>query len=318
MPEVSVIIPMYNASRFIVEALQSVFDQTFKDWEIIVVDDGSTDDSRQIIEKYRERLKYFWQENGGPSKARNYGIRESSGEYIAFLDADDVWFPSKLGKQINAFRRNAALGMVLTDNSLFDEHGIYRTSVGKRNYLMRGNIIKNIFIRTGVVTSTVMVRKDVFNTIGLFEEELRIAEDDNMWIRIAAHYDIELIDEPLLKFRDHRFRTMRTSDNIEECVLENIQLLTSKYGDRVKAGVEPFVPRKLSEIHFIHGYGRFEKLDFKEARRFFVKALSYYKRNWKCYIYLTMSLFPVSVTRVLQSLKRRLLSSSFNGPKWTR
>jgi glycosyltransferase involved in cell wall biosynthesis len=168
MTEISVIIPVYNSSEYILEALDSVFAQSFKDFEVIVVDDGSTDDTRQKIQNYSHKIRYFYQENGGPSKARNLGIRESTGKYIAFLDADDVWLPSKLEKQIAEFKKNPDLGMVITENSLFDERGVYRATVGKSNYLMQGDLVTNIFLRSGVVTPTVMVRREVFDKIGFF------------------------------------------------------------------------------------------------------------------------------------------------------
>jgi glycosyltransferase involved in cell wall biosynthesis len=318
MPEVSVIIPVYNSSRFINEALESVFTQTFKDYEIILVDDGSTDNTRQIIEKYSDKLIYFRQENGGPAKARNFGIKKSRGKFIAFLDADDIWLPLKLERQIDAFKKNPELGMVATDNSLFDEKGVYRKSVGKKDYLLKGDIVRNILIHSGVVTPTVMVRREVFDALGLFEEQLRIAEDDNMWIRISSHYDIDVIDEPLAKIRDHQFRTMRTSGNLAQYVEKNMQLLTSNYGDEVKRRVEPIIPRKLTEMYFNQGYSKLEKHEFKAARKYFITALGYDKWNWKCYFYILTSVIPVQIVNLLKFCKRRIFPAKYNQPRWTR
>jgi glycosyltransferase involved in cell wall biosynthesis len=125
MTEISVIISAYNSSQYILEALDSVFAQSFTDFEVIVVDDGSTDDTRQKIHNYPHAIRYFYQENGGPSKARNLGIRESKGKYIAFLDANEIWLPSKLDKQLAEFKKNPELGMVITENCLFDRRGVY-------------------------------------------------------------------------------------------------------------------------------------------------------------------------------------------------
>ena len=99
-PKVSVVIPTYNSSQFIVETLESVFAQTYKDYEIIVVDDGSTDNTKEVLQPYTSRIKYIYKENGGPASARNVGIKSAQGEYIAFLDSDDRWLPEKLEKHI--------------------------------------------------------------------------------------------------------------------------------------------------------------------------------------------------------------------------
>ena len=124
-PLVSVIIPAYNSADFIDEALKSVFDQTYKDLEIIVVDDGSTDDTRAVLEKYGDRVNYHYQDNNGPASARNRGIKLARGKYIAFLDADDLWLPTKLEKQVALFKNRENLGFVTTGVCSFDENGDY-------------------------------------------------------------------------------------------------------------------------------------------------------------------------------------------------
>ena len=318
MPMVTVIIPTYNSARFIGEALESVFAQTYADFDVIIVDDGSTDDTRQAIEPYRDRLTYIEQENGGPANARNRAIREASGKYIAFLDADDLWEPEKLASQVNAFENNPNLGMVITENSLFDGRGTFRQKVGKKNYLMKGDIVRNIFLESGVVTPTVMVRKDVLEAVGPFEECLRIAEDDNLWIRIAANYGVELVDKSLVRVRDHRDRTMRMTPNVSDYVGENVRLLTTKYGEAVRRRIEPAVPYKLFLMQFKLGYRRFENQDYAGARRAFLRAVKHRMWNPKAYLYLLASCLPASVIRSMQFLKRKCLPSTFSTPKWFR
>jgi glycosyltransferase involved in cell wall biosynthesis len=185
MPLVSVIIPTYNSADYIEEALQSVFEQTFQDFEIIVIDDGSTDGTGEVLKKYGDRISYLFQENNGPSSARNRGIRAARGEYIAFLDADDLWVSTKLEKQVSLFLQRKGLGMVTTGACSFDEKGVFGYSADKRKTLMVGDIARNIFLRSNIGTPTVMVRKEIFDSIGFFEENIRQSEDDNMWIRIA-------------------------------------------------------------------------------------------------------------------------------------
>ena len=308
MPEVSVVIPTYNSAQFLGEALQSVFSQTFYDYETIVVNDGSTDDTEKVIDLYNNRIKYILQENGGPARARNYGIKESSGKYIAFLDADDIWLPSKLEKQVLMFRQRPELAMILTGNFVVNADGVPLFQVEKRKRFMEGNIAKNIFLHSGVLTSTVMVRKEIFDKIGLFEEDLRIGEDDNMWIRIAANYQIELIDEPLAKYRSHPNSLTRDKMKLFEYVQTNIRLLSQRYGG-VKEKIEDAIPLKLSIMQFAMGYHFFKEQNHKEARRAFAKGIRCYIWKWQNYLYLLLSLLPISVTQKLKRIKRRLFRS---------
>jgi len=317
MPIVSVIIPAYNASQFIAEALDSVFAQTFDDFEVIVIDDGSTDDTREIVQKYQKKLKYVYQENAGPSSARNSGIRMAEGNYIAFLDSDDLWLPDKLEKQVAVFKANPKLGMVITENILFDERGIFCTKVGKKEYLMNGDLVANIFLRSGVVTPTIMVRRDVFDEVGYFEEYLRIAEDDNMWIRIAAEFDVDLLDESLTKVRGHQLRTMRLNFDQTSYIQDSINMLMNKYGDPVRSRIKNLVPRKLFQVHFATGYQHFDRKESKLARKAFAKAISHKKVNTKGYLYYIMSLIPNRLLNFLRTIKRKLVPS-ISRSRWTR
>jgi glycosyltransferase involved in cell wall biosynthesis len=311
MPEVSVVIPTYNRAQFLDEALQSVFNQTFKDFEVIVVDDGSTDRTKQVLEKYGDRIRYIFQENGGPAKARNRGIKESLGKYIAFLDADDVWFPLKLEKQIRMFRECPELGMVFTENSYFQENGIYRPSMGKKKRLMKGDVASNIFLYSGVATPTVMVRKEIFNKIGLFEEELAIAEDDNLWVRIAVNFKVELIDQLLVEVRNHSQRTTADKKKLSESVLTNIRLLSHRYSG-VRERIEHVIPKKVSEVQFDLGYHYLENQDIVRARESFTKGIRWNVWNWRNYAYFLLSLLPKKLIQKLKKFKRKILDFNMN------
>lgn len=317
-PIVSVIIPTFNYGKFIGEALKSVFEQTLQDFEIIVVDDGSTDNTKEIVQSYGSKVRYFHQAQQGPAAARNKGIRESRGEFVAFLDADDVWLPTKLEKQVNLFRRNSKLGMVLTDNFLFDESGIYRDYVNKKGYLLEGDVVANILINSGVVTPTVMVRREVFDRVGLFEENLYIAEDDNMWIRIAVEYDVDIVDESLAKIRDHRGRTMRVSDRLIESVEKNIELLLGKYGPRVASRIKPLAARKYNQIYFSQGYGQFEKGNYRQARVLFKKALKANPGDKKTMIYIFATHIPAWTHSILRRIKRIVSREKYSTTIWNR
>lgn len=309
MLEVSVVIPTYNSAKFLDEALQSVFDQTFKDYEIIVVDDGSTDQTKQVIDRYGNKIRYLYQENGGPAKARNLGIRHSSGKYIAFLDADDVWLPLKLERQVCMFHQRPELAMVFTENLLFNESGVFQTSMGKRKRLMKGDVARNIFLHSEILTSSVIVRVEVFNKIGLFEEELQLAEDDNMWIRTAANFKIELIDEPLVKRRVHSQNITADRKRLFEAVQTNIQLLSQRYMG-IKERIEDVIPQKLSQVQFSLGYNHFENQELKEARKAFARGIRCYMWNWRNHVYFLLSLLPIKVMQGIKWLKRKILTGA--------
>jgi glycosyltransferase involved in cell wall biosynthesis len=318
MPKVSVIIPTYNYGKFIDEALASVFNQTFQDFEIIVIDDGSTDNTRQRISTYGDRVRYFYQEQKGPAAARNLGIRESRGEYIAFLDADDLWYPAKLEKQMALFESNPRLGMVLSDNALFDDNGIYKSYVNKKRYLFSGGIITNIFLRSGVVTPTVIVRKAVFKKVGLFEESLHIAEDDNMWIRIAIEYEVGIVDESLAQIRDHCSRTMRVSDKLEDNVSKNIQMLISKYGSSVADKIRPLASQKYCQLYLNVGYQKFTEGEYTKARARFLMAAAKSPFSLKIYVYLLATYVPGWARERVRKARKLISLGSPDSARWTR
>lgn len=318
MALVSVIIPAYNAEAFIAEALDSVINQTIQDFEVVVIDDGSTDRTADIVKHYDSRVKLISVDNGGPAKARNRGIRESGGEYVAFLDADDLWQPTKLEKQLARFRESPKLGMVFTENYLFDSKGPYADALGKRDTLMPGEIAANILIHSGLSTPTVMVRKSVLDAVGEFDESLKHAEDDNMWIRISAQYPVCLIDESLVGVRDHDNRCTRNLGLSIDSVRRNIELLQTEYGERVRLAVAPAIPRALSDAHFDQGYIAFEQDDLVKARKEFWSALELYPTNKSTYTYLALSMIPGPLLRFLRRSKRRLISTKSGQNRWVR
>jgi glycosyltransferase involved in cell wall biosynthesis len=203
-PLVTVIIPAYNAARFIRPTIDSVLDQTFQDFEFLVVDDGSTDETADVVRAYGTRIRYLWKPNGGQSSSRNVGIREARGEFIAFLDHDDLWYPEKLARQVALMQASPSLGVVTTGSVLFDDQGDLETEIpvlpessgpALLARLLLGNVIGSC--------SKVLVRAACFRELGAFDEELRMAEDWEMWYRIATRYDIVAIPEPLIRYRIH-------------------------------------------------------------------------------------------------------------------
>ena len=307
MPKVSIILPVYNSAEFVEEALESIRQQTYRDYEVVVVDDGSQDQTGEIVKRYKDRFRYLFQEHGGPAKARNRGIRESTGKYIAFLDSDDLWLPTKLEKQADMMDRNPELDMVITENLCFNERGVFMPWMGKRKKLMEGDIAKNIFLHSWVVTPTVMVKREVFDRVGLFEEELQLAEDDNMWVRIAANFKVGLLNEVLVKVRDHPSRSIVDRKKMFESVRANIELLSYKYAG-VHERIKSAIPLKYSRLYFQMGYFSFENQNYTEARAAFRQGIKSYAWYWKNYVYLLLSYLPKKLVRKLKSIK----SQTFN------
>ncbi|MEH2292160.1 glycosyltransferase family 2 protein [Nostoc sp.] len=222
-PKVSVIIPAYNAMSFLPQALESVLNQTFQDFEVIIIDDGSSDNiATWAAESTHPNIKLISQTNQGQSAARNTGIRLSQGEYIAFLDADDLWEPTKLEKQISAFMDNPELGLVDTWVFLVDEQDNILSQ--PKIYYDEGNLWQQMLeLNLVMCGSSPMVRRQCFETVGYFNQIIKGPEDWHMWTRIAAHYPFKIICEPLVHYRQHPNSTSRNLELMVSNIIKAIE-----------------------------------------------------------------------------------------------
>ncbi|PIG94123.1 glycosyltransferase family A protein [Gloeocapsopsis sp. IPPAS B-1203] len=204
MPQVSVIIPAYNAMNYLPETLDSLLKQTFDDFETIIVNDGSTDEIERWAAQITDpRVKLISQENRGLAAARNTGIAHAQGEYLAFLDADDLWKPTKLEKQVQSLQSNPDVGLVYTWTVVADPNGKPTGRVFAS--LAEGNVWKKLteFNIVGC-GSVAMVRRSCFEKVGVFDRNLGSwVEDWDMWLRIASSYPFAVIKEPLVYYRQH-------------------------------------------------------------------------------------------------------------------
>jgi glycosyltransferase involved in cell wall biosynthesis len=195
-PLVTVIIPTYNRGWIVEEAIDSVLNQDFSDFELIVVDDGSDDNTREILGAYANAITVLNQPNRGVSAARNRGIAEASGRLIAFLDSDDLWLPGKLATQVKFSEENAD-AMINQTQEIWLRNGI-RVNPKKRHHKFSGMIFERSLALCLVSPSAVMIRKSLFDTVGLFDERLPACEDYDLWLRISCRYPVHLIDFPLI------------------------------------------------------------------------------------------------------------------------
>jgi len=195
MPKVSVIIPTYNRASLLKEAIKSVIQQSFPDFELIVVDDGSNDGTAELIKDY-PGVDYIYQKNKGVSAARNRGIERAQGELIAFLDSDDLWLEDKLRQQVNFFSNNSDISIVQTEE-IWLKNG-RRHNPKKRHKKYSGYILKECLPLCIISPSAVMLRREVFEKVGLFDESLPVCEDYDFWLRAARFYPVHLIKEFLI------------------------------------------------------------------------------------------------------------------------
>lgn len=273
MPKISVIIPAYNRADILPRTINSVLNQTFKDFELIVIDDGSKDSTRQVVEeiaKRDSRVKYIWQENsGGAARPKNKAFRFCQGEFIAYLDHDDEWFPEKLQKQYDFFQNSSKKNLGLVScNVLIVNQSNNTTGIHKmRNY----NSIKDLLLEGGnyaFSNSSIMIPRKVVEIVGDRDESLKLFEDQDIFIRIAeAGYVFDFVDDVLIKYyiddsnlsKDFK----RAAPDYERFVNKHIALLR-KY-------------RKILSIHYRHlGTMNFLAGNTVKAYKFFLKSITIY------------------------------------------
>ncbi len=207
MPRVAAIIPAYNAARFLPHALDSVLRQTYSDWEVVVVDDGSTDNTREVAEAaiptFGGRLRYVYQPNRGVSAARNTAIRNTNASLIALLDADDIWEPNRLQLGLEVMDSQPEVGLVHGKIARIDVAGniLGHPPAPSRKYL-EGSIAKHIYCRRAhLLAPTVLFRRSCLDRVGYFDETMHTTEDRDLWFRIAQHYAVGYIDQVIARYR---------------------------------------------------------------------------------------------------------------------
>jgi len=211
-PKVSVCIASYNHAKYLEEMLDSVLAQTFRDFEVIIVDDGSKDNSLEILQKYSSefpKIKVFTHPDGknkGISRTANLAIEKSSGEYIAFIGSDDIWYPQILEKQVELMETDAALGIVYAPAHLIDKNGNKLEGTIGEDVIGEKSPVEAIIKKNVIPAITVMVKRAALEKVGLYDEKL-VYSDWELWIRILEHYKIGYIDSPLTKYRIHNLNT---------------------------------------------------------------------------------------------------------------
>lgn len=247
---VSVILPIYNGEQFVARAIKSVLNQTYKELEIIVVDDGSSDNSLDVVRSYADaRLKVFTKENGGPASARNFGIKRSSGEFIALIDQDDLWYPKKLEKQIRLISQNSKLDMVYCNALSIYEDGSGPTRKWSELHIPQtGKVFIELYRYNFILCSSAIFRKSLINKIGFIDENRKFfgVDDYEYWLRIALNSEIGYVPEILVERRLHKSNLSSRNKKSQSMMYDNAIEVQKKYN---KLYPNIFLKRDLSNSY---------------------------------------------------------------------
>ena len=301
-PLVSVIIPAYNAEKWINETIESVLSQDYESLEVIVVDDGSTDGTGLIVGRFEQRVRYIHKLNGGQGSARNAGIKKSKGKYIAFVDSDDLWASNKISSQMT-FLANTNLQWAYCDAIAFDDvtrKHLFKFSDKSKQF--EGNILEPLFLSCFIQSPTPIVHRNIFDIVGYFDEsrELKNREDWDMWLRIAIKYPVGKIASPLTYYRVHKSSVTGGEDPIRRlnghlAVIEKIVGLESKLSNLKK--------NRIAICYIDAGLMLALEGRVALASKIFKSAILTNPKNLKAYPYLLMCLLGRRVVLALISLK---------------
>ena len=219
---ISVIIPTFNRKETLKRAIQSVVMQSYTPYEIIVIDDGSDDGTKEWLKDNFPNVKYIYQMNSGVSSARNKGIKFARGDWIALLDSDDEWLPSKLKDQANEIELNPAAKFLHT-NEIWIRNGV-RVNQMKKHKKYGGYIFEKCLDMCRISPSSVLIKKDIFDEIGMFDETLKVWEDYDLWLRFASKYPVHFLDQPLIKkYGGHSDQLSKVDDGIESYRIRSLK-----------------------------------------------------------------------------------------------
>ena len=274
---ISVIIPTYNRAEYLKQAIGSVLNQTLKDFEIIVVDDASTDNTKETVLGCGDRVSYIYQDDKERAAARNKGISVAKGEYVAFLDSDDMWMPEHLEKCFDSIEKNKELGLVYSGSYMVDEAGKIISKM--KAVSLKGDMLKYIvskFSSGGCNASSCMVRKDIFDKAGYFDEDRSLSgsEDWDMWVRIASVTKFLFTKEFTVKVRSH---DKQTSINADKMATSMIKVLDIVYQNKnILPAIESLKRESYSSLYTIIAINYYALGFMSMARGYLKKAIRVY------------------------------------------
>ena len=285
LPLVSIITPVYNGEKYLLEAIESALAQAYKNFELLIVNDGSTDNSKSIISAYlsNPKIRYFEQQNAGVAAARNLALRYANGKYIGFLDQDDLWLPDKLSTQIEFLKTNQEIAFVHSRQDYIQADGTPIADYPK-DWIsdLHGKCFTELFRRNRIAVLTVLLRKSVIDDIGFFNETVSRADDYELWLRICSKYPLGFQDKKLALYRCHDTNASRDYIEMEQAELNALETLYKKNKEAFIFIDKNTLNNRFSKLHTEVANGFFwQKHNYSFALHHYLNALYFKPIDWK-------------------------------------
>ncbi|HXY08748.1 MAG TPA: glycosyltransferase [Terriglobales bacterium] len=305
--EVAVIIPSYNAASCLPRALDSVFAQTYRDYRIYVIDDGSTDDTEAVLRPYASRVVCVHQTHAGQASARNQGIRLSNSPYVAFLDADDEWLPNKLERLIEVLRRDSRIGLVYSDCSTSGTGPSSGSRFASVGIPAGGRVFTQLLDNCNVFTPTVVVRRECLEDVGLFTESLPVGEDLNLWLRIAARWEVAVVPE-VLAIRHSRPGGLSLTTSVDRKLSSGIALIEHviQTCTHLRAHERHALRKSIANRHYEYGSYLLRNGDRGPCRHQMCQAIRRGRLDWRVLTKVAFSFLPYRVFASLREIRQSL------------
>ena len=325
-PLVSVIMPAFNCQDYICEAIDTILKQNYKNIEIIVVD-GSTDNTKRLLERYGERVTYYYQEPKGVSAARNFGLRQARGSLVAFQDADDRWLPDKLESQVHALQRFPDTKLVFSDYATFDHSGIVLPTACWPHFklwldqnriqgtsMAYGQLYWELMLGNCIGTCSVLAVKDALDEYNGFDEAFKTCEDLDLWLRVSTKYPVLYIDEVLAEYR---VRSTGLSGSLESrgitWGLDRVRVREKHLRNNlVPDNIRPMVEKLQGKHCWELGLACLDGGEHEKAREMFLTGIRYRPLDWVMRLYLALTFLPQSIVALGKRAKHALRAAQLH------
>ncbi len=303
-PGVSVVIPCYNSASTLRETLDSALGQTYGNVRIVAINDGSTDETGEILAAYGDRITVLSQRNSGQTVAKNSGIAAAEGDYIAFLDSDDLWDEAKIGRQVALMEASPETGLCYTAGHVIDGSGARLSSFfGAPSH--RGNCFEALLLHNDIVASSVMVRRAALDRLGVYDPELRACENWELWTRIASEYRVDCVDEPLTFYRKHGANMSSRIGHMRDYRLRVVANNEARYAGR-SARLDRVLKLAYHRAHVSFGQVYLGQLSLGEARAELWRAIRRRPLDLRLYGWYAQAMLSAGILRRLRRTKHTL------------
>jgi glycosyltransferase involved in cell wall biosynthesis len=332
-PLVSVILPTHNCRDYICEAIDSVLKQSYKNIEIVVIDDGSTDDTKRLLEQYGARVTYYYQEQQGVSAARNFGLKQARGSLVALQDADDRWLPNKLEAQVRALQRFPDCKLVFSDYATFDQSGVILPSACscfphfqfwldqhriQGTSMAHGQLYWELMLGNCIGTCSVLALKDALNECNGFDGSFKTCEDLDLWLQVSTRYPVLYIDKVLAEYRVNpsglsgSLETRNMAWSFDRARVREKHLRQNLVPGDVRPMVEKLQGKHCWEL----GWACLDGGKHEKAQELFLMGIRYRPLDWVMWLYIAFTFFPPSIVALGKRAKRAFRASQLHDSLW--